>query len=522
MRTIDYFDRGAEIDPDRTAIIDGETRYSFAETAALSHRIARALEANGVGRQQPIALYSPNHASVLLMLLGLWRAGAIWIPVNTRNAFDANMAYMNYVRTTALFYHSMYAEDVAKLKAAVPTLTLVVCIDKPDSGHPSLDEFLAKDGGEGPIADWGDAFGNLDEVVGIFPTGGTTGPSKGVNVTNLGWGTMLDIAIRSLDRGAAHPATLVTAPLTHAAGPISTATLGFGATQVVMPGFDAGQVLANIETHRISHIYLPPTALYSVLDHPTLGEHDYSSLQILLLVGSPVSPDRFRQAAEVFGPCLCQCYGQVESPMLTTWLSPEDVAKGLDGKPHIFKSCGKPTYPVRVGIMDDDGNLLPPGEAGEIVVRGKLVSRDYFEKPEATEEIRTHGWHHTGDVAYRDEAGYVYIVDRKKDMIVTGGFNVFSAEVEAGVMELDAIRECAVIGTPHEKWGEAVTAVVVLNEGAAITAEEIIAHCKARIGGVKAPKAVHFRDSLPKTGANKMDKKTIRKEFWGGSERAVN
>ncbi|NIR58554.1 MAG: long-chain fatty acid--CoA ligase, partial [Gammaproteobacteria bacterium] len=244
-----------------------------------------------------------------------------------------------------------------------------------------------------------------------------------------------------------------------------------------------------IEKHKVTHVYLPPTALYGVLDHPTLGQHDYSSLQILLLVGSPVSPDRFRQAAEVFGPCLCQCYGQVESPMITTWLSPEDVAAALAGKPQLFASCGRPTYPVRVGIMDDDGKLLPRGEAGEIVVRGKLVSRDYFEKPEATAEAHAHGWHHTGDVGRFDDEGYLYIVDRKKDMIVTGGFNVFSAEVEKALMELEEIRECAVVGAPHEKWGEAVTAVVVLNDGASIAEDAVIAHAKARLGGVKAPKA---------------------------------
>jgi acyl-CoA synthetase (AMP-forming)/AMP-acid ligase II len=521
MRCIDYFDRGAEIDPSRAAIVDGDKRWSFAETQEISHRIARALQASGIKRQDPIALYSPNHAAVLQCLLGMWRAGCVWIPVNTRNAFDANMAYMNYVRVKALFYHSMYTDDVARMKQEVKSLKLFVCIDKAHAGDPSLEDWLAAHGGEGPIEDWGDAFGCLDDVVGIFPTGGTTGPAKGVNVTNLGWGTMLDIVQRHMNRGP-EPVCLVTAPLTHAAGPISTATIGFGATQVIMPGFDAGEVLANIEKHKVTHVYLPPTALYSVLDHPTLGRHDYSSLQVMLLVGSPVSPDRFRQAAEVFGPCLCQCYGQVESPMITTWLSPEDVVRALKDKPELFASCGKPTYPVRVALMDDDGRLVPQGEVGEIVVRGKLVSRDYFEKPEATLEARAHGWHHTGDVGRFDEEGYLYIVDRKKDMIVTGGFNVFSAEVEAVVMELPAIRECAVVAAPHPHWGEAVTAVVALNAGAAITEAEVMAHCKSRLGGVKTPKSVHVWDELPKTGANKMDKKAIRKTFWEGRERAVN
>ena len=172
--------------------------------------------------------------------------------------------------------------------------------------------------------------------------------------------------------------------------------------------------------------------------------------------------------------------------------------------------------------MDDDGNFLPTGERGEIVVRGALVSHSYFEKPEATAEARAHGWHHTGDVAYRDEHGYIYIVDRNKDMIVTGGFNVFSAEVEACIMELNSVAECAVIGVPHEHWGEAIKAIVVRAHGTTVSEDDIAVHCKQRLGGVKAPKSVEFWDEIPKTANNKVDKKTIRARFWCGAERNVH
>jgi acyl-CoA synthetase (AMP-forming)/AMP-acid ligase II len=172
--------------------------------------------------------------------------------------------------------------------------------------------------------------------------------------------------------------------------------------------------------------------------------------------------------------------------------------------------------------MDDNGNLLPPGERGEIVVRGALVSHSYFEKPEATAEARVHGWHHTGDVAWRDKDGYVYIVDRKKDMIVTGGFNVFSAEVEDAVMELPQAAECAVIGVPHDRWGEAIKAIVVRANGASLTEEDVVAYCKQRLGGVKAPKSVEFWAEIPKTANNKMDKKAIRAKFWANAERNVH
>jgi acyl-CoA synthetase (AMP-forming)/AMP-acid ligase II len=522
MRCIDYFDKGAEIEPDRAAIVQDDLRYTFADVQALTFKIASAMKANGLKHQDHVAIYSPNHANVILMLLSIWRAAAIWIPVNARNAIDANIQYMNYVRTGWLFYHSHYAKEVAQLKAGVPSLKHFVCLDCEHEGNPSLANFM-KEGEGRPWIDDGTPFGNLDEIVGIFPTGGTTGPAKGVNVTNLGWGTMLEIVGNALRVEDVKPVCLVPAPLTHAAGPVSLATLAIGATNVVLPGFEAGKVLENIERYKVTHLYCPPTALYMLLDHPKLHDHDYSSLRRLLLVGSPVSPEKFKQAVEVFGPCLCQSYGQVEVPMILTWLPPDVVARAARGDhPERLASCGKPSYPMRVGIMDDAGKLLPVGEPGEIVARGALVSHSYFEKAEATTEVRAFGWHHTGDVGYRDKDGYIYIVDRKKDMIVTGGFNVFSAEVEACVMEMQGVKECAVVGVPHEKWGEAIKAIVVPARGVTLTEEAVIAHCKARLGSVKAPKSVEFWTEIPKTPNNKMDKKAIRKRFWSDADRNVH
>ncbi|HEY1963053.1 MAG TPA: AMP-binding protein, partial [Rhizomicrobium sp.] len=186
MRAIDYFDRGVEIDPERIAIQEGETRISFVELQKLTFQVASALRANGVQRQEPVAIYAPNHWSVLVCLLGMWRAAQKWIPVNARNSLDANIQYMNYVRCGWLFYHSQYTKEAAELKAKVPSIRGLICVDRADDGHPSLEHFLKE--GDAPFAEDADPFGNLEDVVGIFPTGGTTGPAKGVNVTNLGWG----------------------------------------------------------------------------------------------------------------------------------------------------------------------------------------------------------------------------------------------------------------------------------------------------------------------------------------------
>lgn len=521
MRSIDYFDRGHDLDPDRTCLIDTVTgrRLSYAEVKTLTERMATAMIAGGFESQQPAALYGPNGAEIMVTLLAIWRANGKWIPVNTRNALDANAGYLDYVRCGWLFYHSSLEADVAALKARVPSLKHFVCLDRRNGDDPSLDEFIA-DFPEGDLPDFSDPFGRMDEIVGIFPTGGTTGPSKGVNVTNLGWGTMLETLSDCVGGRTDDPVSLVVAPVTHAAGPVALGTMILGATQVILPGFDADTVLAAIEQYRVTHMYLPPTALYGLLASPELSRRDTSSLRIFILVGSAVSPEKLRVAVETFGPCMCQAYGQVESPMIATWLSPEVVAAAAAGEhPERLASCGRPTRSVQIGIMDDDGRLLPPGERGEIVVRGVLVSKDYFEMPEATAEARQFGWHHTGDVAFRDADGFVYIVDRKKDMVVSGGFNVFTAEVEAAVTELAQVRECAVIGVPHDRWGEAVHAVVVAD---GIDEAAIIAHARARLGGVKAPKSVAFVDAIPRTAAGKMDKKALREEHWGAAARMVN
>jgi len=270
-------------------------------------------------------------------------------------------------------------------------------------------------------------------------------------------------------------------------------------------------------------LFLPPTALYNLLAHPKIKDFEYSSLQVFLLAGSPVSPDKLKQAVEIFGPCICQSYGQTEAPMLLTFLDAQTLAAAAAGDhPERLSSCGRPTSAVRLAIMDDDGQTLPARQRGEIVARGTLICDGYYEMPEATAEIRKHGWHHTGDVGYMDEAGYVYIVDRKKDMIITGGFNVYCAEVEAAIMALPQVHECAVIGIPHDTWGEAVTAMIVLRDGAALAESEVIAHCRDKLGAVKSPKSVEFCSEIPKTPAGKIDRKAIRKSYWAHAERQVH
>jgi len=522
MRAIDYFDKSAEINPGRLAILDGSTRHSYSQVRLWSEQIARAMWKKGLRQEERAAIYSHNHPAVLFAMLGILRAGAAWVPMNYRNAADANVEYLKYSETRWLFYHSKFRDSVCEIQKRVPTLQHMICIDGEDSQNPSLESFLEQGSGA-QVPEWADEYGNLDRLMGLVPTGGTTGPARGVRVTNLAWGTMTEMAMRYWRGDWAHPVCLCTAPLSHAAGVVAFTIFALGGSNVILPGFDALAVLRAIEEYGVTHLFLPPTAFYALLVHPEVKRFDYSSLQVFLLAGSPVSPDKFKKGVEIFGPCMCQSYGQTEAPMLLTWLDQYTVSAAAAGDhPERLRSCGKATAAVRVAIMDDAGGLLPAGECGEIVARGTLVTAGYHNLPEATAEIRKHGWHHTGDIGYIDADGYVYIVDRKLDMIFSGGFNVYCGEVEAAIMALPQVRECAVIGVPDEKWGEAVKAIVVLEDAATLGENDVLAHCRAKLGGVKSPKSVSFWSEIPKTPAGKLDRKTIRKPFWADADREVH
>jgi len=360
-----------------------------------------------------------------------------------------------------------------------------------------------------------------DDDAMILATGGTTGPSKGVLHNHRGAEAML-INQMLLDIPE-HPRYLAVAPITHAAGYFIPIFYTRGATTTILPGFDAENVLKTIEREKITHIYLPPAAVYTLLDYPELKNYDVSSLQKLYVGSAPFAPHRFKQAVEVLGPVLEELYGQSEACFPLLIKSAQDYLDA-DGnfRDDVIASTGRANHTAWIEIMDDDGNILPAGEKGEIVVRNNAVMKEYYNDPKATAEVSTFGWHHTTDMGIRDENGYITIVDRKKDMIITGGFNVFPGEIENVLAMHPAVHNCAVIGVPDPKWGEAIKAVITLKDGQSVASEELIALCKVKLGSVKAPKSVEFWDELPLSPVGKILKRKVRDTFWVGHDRAVN
>jgi acyl-CoA synthetase (AMP-forming)/AMP-acid ligase II len=511
MRLIDYFDRGADLFPERHCLHDGTHGWTYAEVRETTHRIANGLLKAGFAAGAKAAVYSPNHAMAYAALMGIVRAGLVWAPVNARNAIEENLFILDNTDVEVLFYHSSFEGYVSRIREACPRIGTFICID-----DPAFESWLARF--EAAAPDLPDA---PDEVAILISSGGTTGRPKGVQITNRAIETLNSIFWACMPIEAP-PVHLMVAPMTHAAGVCSFPLLPYGGTNIFMGTSDPGAILAAIEKHRVTHIYMPPTLIYILLAHPDIGKYDYSSLRNLVYASAPMSVDKLVEAIEVFGPVLTQTYGQAEAAMICTFFSPRDHAEALEGKKrHRLASCGKATPLMRVEVMDDEGRLLPRGERGEIVVRGGLVMKGYYKNPQATAEVSTFGWHHTGDIGVIDEDGFVYIVDRKKDMIISGGFNVFPSEIEQVLWGHPAVQDCAVIGVPDDKWGEAVKAVVELKPGAKAEAAELMALAREKLGGVKAPKSVDFVSTLPRSPVGKVLKKDLRATYWAGRERKI-
>ena len=503
MRLIDYFDRGADLYPERPCLHDGTRGWSYADVRATTHRVALGLLAAGLTAGDKVAVYSPNHAMAYAALLGIQRAGLVWAPVNARNALEENLFILDNTDVAFLFYHSSFEGYLARIRAACPKIRTFICLDRPE-----FEAWLAPFDSVAP--DLPDA---PDDVAILISSGGTTGRPKGVQLTNRVIETMNSIFWACMPIEAP-PVHLMVAPMTHAAGVCSFPMLPFGGTNIFMGTADPGAILAAIETHRVTHIYLPPTLIYILLAHPDVRKHDYSSLRNLIYAAAPMSVDKLVEAMEVFGPVLTQTYGQAEAAMICTFFSPQDHVEALKGNNRQrLASCGKVAPLMRLEVMDDEGCILPRGERGEIVLRGGLVMKGYYKNPQATAEASTFGWHHTGDIGMIDDDGFVYIVDRKKDMIISGGENIASSEVERVIYDLPEVREVAVIGLRDARWGERPVAIVVLAEGAVLELPALTEHCRTRLASFKVPKQLVIRDSLPRNPSGKILKRVLRAEL---------
>jgi fatty-acyl-CoA synthase len=509
MSLTSWLDKGASLGGDAPCLTLDGASLSYDEVVVLSHRIARALRRSGVRPGDKVGILSANDPVAFACVFGIARAGAVWCPINPRNGAAENRDLLELFDCAALVFASPFGELVDAIAGSLPQLETLVCLDATRGAVPSFADWLAAADDDPPVED-----APPDEIVALVGTGGTTGRPKGVMLTDRNLEAMSAITLMSYPFDG-RPVYLALAPLTHAAGVLCFPVMALGGEIVVMAKPDVGGFLALVERHRVTHTFLPPTLIYMVLGHEALDATDLRSLQCFWYGAAPMSVARLEEALERIGP-MAQLFGQSEAPMMVSTMSPAQhrLPSGAVARSRLA-SAGRPSPLVTVAIMSDAGELLPTGERGEIVVRGSLVMAGYYRNPEATAEVSAHGWHHTGDIGYLDADGYLFIVDRAKDMVITGGFNVYSAEVEQALMAHEAVRDCAVIGLPDAKWGERVTAVVELQPGSSVSGDDLAAFVKERLGSVKAPKQIEFWDSLPRSTVGKVLKTDVRAALTG-------
>lgn len=468
-------------------------------------RYAQALQAQGLRRGARVGLISRNRPEVLFVNGAIPFVDVCIVPLHPMGSAD-DIAYMvEDAHIEAMIFDSSHYEELARgLQQRIPRLRRFFAL-----GPTSVGEDLTKLAASFAPAPLVPLYRDPEDIVRLSYSGGTTGKSKAIMGSERYLQAMLDILLKEWE-WPSEIRQLVCSPLSHAGGAIFLPTMVKRGSMVVLPGFDATAVLEAIEKHRITCMLVVPTMIYALLDHPRLQEYDLSSLEIIYYGSSLISPSRLREAIEKLGPIFFQFYGQGEAPMsVTTMRRAEHDPADLNR----LASCGRPVPWVRVRLLNDRNDPVGDGEPGEICVQGPLLMSGYLNKPEQTAEALAGGWLHTGDIAIRDADGFLRIVDRKKDMIITGGFNVYPREVEDVLSSHPAVAAAAVIGVPHEKWGEAVKAVVVLRAGAAVSAAELIALVRERKGPVHAPKSLVFADAIPLSSVGKPDKKALRARY---------
>jgi fatty-acyl-CoA synthase len=499
--------------PERIAFIDGDTRITYQD---LGHRISQAIslfKSLGFGRGSGVVQLSGNRAEVFMVMAAAYLMGMRSVTLQALGGVDDHAYIVNDCDASLFIVDGPYLHRAHELQAKCPKIQHWFAHDDHAAGMRSFWD-QAKACAPAPLV----VEAQPEDVIRLAYTGGTTGKPKGVMLSNRSvvMQALLMLAGRDWPREIR---LLCPTPISHGAGALLVPTLSRGGTVILQHGFDKDRFLDGVERHRANVTFLVPTMIYGLLDHPRTRQTDLSSLQTLLYGAAPMSPARIREAIDVFGPILMQSYGQSEAPSNILILTQDDH---LRNDSDILSSAGKPYPGVTVRLLDDEDREVDRGGIGEICVRGPLVMDGYWKQPDLTVDTLRNGWLHTGDMAYQDDAGYFHLVDRKKDMIISGGFNVYPKEIENVLTTHPAVAAAAVIGVPDEKWGEAVKAVVVVRAGCETSADALIALVKERKGAVNTPKSVDFVDVLPLTPLGKPDKKALRDRYWKGLSRSVN
>ena len=508
--------KGARLHGDRECIVFEGSRLTYKELDDRVNRLANYLLSLELDGFKHIAVLAENCPQYVEMYFAAAKAGCVTVPLNFRLARNELIPILKDAEAKVLFFGQGYADTAGEIAREVG-IGILVSIEAPEEGCLNYEELLANFPATDP-----EIAVDENQMSILMYTGGTTGRPKGVMLSHRSFMTaMLDLTLTYMfDK---NDTTCIILPMFHAAVWPVFCVLIVGGKAAILRRPELDKILELLQEEKCTHIVAVPTIYNWLMEHPDLDKFDLSSLKKMSYGGSPIAPVLLKKMIQKFGNVFWQAYGLTEASPVLTVLRPEDhVVEGPPEKVRRLKSVGREHYSPTVRVVREDGSEVAPGEVGEIVGRGKNIMLGYWKMPDKTAETVKDGWLHTGDMGTVDEDGYIYLVDRKHDMIITGGENVYPREVEDALLEQPAIMEVAVVGVPDERWGEAVKAVVVLKEGMKATGEEIIKFAKSRLAGYKCPKSVDFRDSLPKTAVGKIARSQIRKEYWQNRDRLIN
>ena len=505
----------------REAVVCGETRYTWEVFDQRTDALARGLASLGVQRGDRVAVLMLNCHRYLELYYACARMGAAIVPLNIRLARPEIVFILNDSESKVLVVDNTFASYIAG-RNTVPSVESVIYNGEVTPADMINYEDVVTGGSH--MQETVDQEMEDNDLAGLFYTGGTTGRAKGVmlshkNIMSNAFNTLVATGYNRRDTW------LHAAPMFHLADVGSTFAITMvGARHVFIPMFNPVHVLEAIQQEKVTCTILVPTMVNAVMNHPDAAKYDLSSMKRLVYGASPMPLEVLKKGLQKWGQIFAQGYGMTETaPLLTgldTW---EHIVDGTPEQVRRLNSVGKEALGVEVRVVNAEGDDVQPGEIGEIIARGPNVMSGYWRMPEATAAAIVDGWMHTGDLPTVDEENYIYIVDRSKDMIISGGENVYSVEVENALYTHAAVLECAVIGIPHSMWGEAVHAVVVCKPGMSVSEEELLAHTRALIAGYKVPRSVEFQqEALPKSGAGKILKRNLREKYWAGKSKNVN
>ena len=520
MNVGELLTKSARTFPGNLAIAHGSKRLTYAQFNSRVNRLANALYKLGIKQGDNIAVLQYNYPETLESIFTCFKAGCGAVPINFRLHPKEFAFIIDHSEARAVILSPEFNEAIIDIRDRIPQARHLIILSGAEGQLLDYENLISEEPDQ-----FEDAHVQPDDLAWLFYTSGTTGMPKGAMLTHRNLIAMTMNFYADICPGfGPNDVILHAAPLSHGSGLYALPNIAKAAANIILESksFDPELVFRTIQEYGVTNMFGAPTMVKMMVDSPALERFDHSSLKALNYGGAPMLAEDMKEAIAKLGPCLVQLFGQAESPMTITGLPHQDHV--LEGTPEQMKrlaSAGFPRTDVEVKIFDASDNELPPGEMGEIVTRSDLVMKGYWRNPEATAEALRNGWLHTGDVGYMDESGYLFIMDRSKDMIISGGENVYPREIEEVLVRHPAVREVAVIGVPDPKWGEAIKAVVSLSPGQSATEEELISFCKDNIASYKKPKSVDFVDELPKNNYGKILKRELRAKYWEDKERKV-